>query len=76
MPVSDNGNGNKILHAPVAPIGSEDREFWLSMRQAFLMMIDNIETRILRLNPTTAEIRRWYREAVKEAAGSTALPKS
>ncbi len=38
----------------------EKREFWLSMRQALLMMIDAME-RWLDISPTTAEIRRAYK---------------
>ena len=37
-----------------------DREFWLSVRQAQLALVDAIE-RELAIKPSTAEIRRAYR---------------
>ena len=69
MPVNTNGKMNPVMPMPV---GDEYREFWLAWRQSLLAQVDNIEQHVLRLNPTTAEIRRWYREAVKEAT----LPKA
>jgi hypothetical protein len=38
----------------------EDREFWLAVRRALLMVLDALE-RKLSINPTTAEMRSRYR---------------
>jgi hypothetical protein len=37
-----------------------DRDFWLSIRHAYLMQVGAIE-KILGINPTTAEVRKWAR---------------
>ena len=34
-----------------------DRDFWLQIRQALLMMVDAIE-RVARIEPRTSELRR------------------
>jgi len=39
----------------------EKREFWVGIRQAILMALDAIE-RMLEITPTTAEIRRQYKQ--------------
>ncbi len=37
-----------------------DRDFWFSIRHSLLMQIGAIE-KILNIEPTTAEVRKWAR---------------
>jgi len=38
----------------------QDRDFWLSIRHAYLMQVGAIE-KALGITPTTAEVRKWAR---------------
>jgi hypothetical protein len=42
-------------------MSTEDREFWMCVRQALLMMLDALERR-LGISPRTAELRKETRE--------------
>lgn len=46
---------------------AEHKDFWHAFRQALLMMVDAIE-RGLGINPTTAQIRQWYKTHTSEEA--------
>ena len=41
-------------------------EFWMAVRQAVLMFLDALERELIthgvRLEPRTAELRKWYKE--------------
>jgi hypothetical protein len=37
-----------------------EREFWIAVRQALLMLVDAVE-RKLQMSPTTSEIRQWHK---------------
>ena len=36
------------------------KDFWMAVRQAILMFLDALE-RELRIEPRTAELRKWYK---------------
>lgn len=38
-----------------------DRDFWLSIREAMLSMVNALEIK-MQINPTTAEIRREFKK--------------
>ena len=44
---------------------NKDREFWMLMRQALLLMVDAIE-RMLNVIPRTADLRKSERSANRE----------
>lgn len=39
-----------------------ERDFWMAVRQALLMMLDALE-RMLEIEPRTAELRGWYKRS-------------
>ena len=47
----------------------QNKDFLYPFRQALLMMVDAIEV-ALGITPTTAEIRRMYKNRVKEDKGT------
>jgi len=45
------------------PTLEETRKFWMSIRQAFLMVVDAIERRPdIKNKPRTAELREYWKE--------------
>lgn len=43
-------------------VDEAERTFWLAVRQAVLMFLDALERR-LRIEPTTADIRKQYKKS-------------